>query len=225
MLTANTPLLLMCSAPSEPLITHTRISGGSSDTDENALAVMPYPCSSPRVVTTVTPVANAPTVARNSWLLNVCSVTLSARLATMHTETLADDLVEVGGRAECLRHDVAERRPVHDQQPGRLGRARRSTARPVEQDGHLAEQLAGSERVDRLARAALFADDLNLPVDHDEELVGRPSLARDHGVRLGVEGLQRGRDRRGRLWRQRGEHAEGALAVEIRAEHARLSGD
>ena len=66
MLTANTPLRLMCSAPSEPLITHTRISGGSSDTEENALAVMPYACSSPRVVTTVTPVANAPTVARKS---------------------------------------------------------------------------------------------------------------------------------------------------------------
>ncbi len=40
-LTANTPLLVMWSAPSDPLITHTRISGGSSDTDENALAVMP----------------------------------------------------------------------------------------------------------------------------------------------------------------------------------------
>ena len=41
MLTANTPLVVMWSAPSDPLITHTRISGGSSDTDENALAVMP----------------------------------------------------------------------------------------------------------------------------------------------------------------------------------------
>ena len=41
MLTANTPLRLMCSAPSEGLITHTSISGGSSDTEENAFAVMP----------------------------------------------------------------------------------------------------------------------------------------------------------------------------------------
>ena len=63
----------MCSAPSDGLITQTRISGGSSDTDENAFAVMPYACSSPRVVTTVTPVANAPTVERNSLPENVCT--------------------------------------------------------------------------------------------------------------------------------------------------------
>src|SRR5690242_13814368 len=160
MLTANTPLRRMWSEPSEPLITHTRISGGSSDTDENALAVMPYACSSPRVVTTVTPVANAPTVARKSWLVNVCRVTLSERLATMHTQPLTDDLVEIGGRDKRLRDDVAERPPVHDPQLGRLGRACRSTSRPIEQDGHLAEQLAGAQCVDSLGRAALLAGDL-----------------------------------------------------------------
>src|ERR1700759_4549851 len=102
MFTANTPLRVMCSAPSDGLITQTRISGGSRDPGENAFAVIPYACSSPRVVTTVTPVANAPTVERNSWLLNVCRVTLSARLATLHAQTLADNLVEVSGRAQRL---------------------------------------------------------------------------------------------------------------------------
>src|SRR5438552_1107036 len=140
---------------------------------------MPYACSSPRVVTTVTPVANAPTVARKSWLVNVCRTALSCRLGTLCTQTLADDLVKVGGGAEGLRHYVAERRPVHHQQPRRLGGVRGGAAGAVEQDRHLAEQLARTELVDSLGRSALLARDLDLAVDHDEELVGGSPLPRD----------------------------------------------
>ena len=44
-----------------------RISGGSSDTDENELTVSPSGLpSTPRVVTTVTPVVNRPSARRNS---------------------------------------------------------------------------------------------------------------------------------------------------------------
>ena len=41
-------------------------SGGRSDTDMNAFAVMPCTCSPTRVVSTVTPVANMPSVLRNA---------------------------------------------------------------------------------------------------------------------------------------------------------------
>ena len=41
-------------------------SGGCSDTDMNAFAVIPCTCSPTRVVSTVTPVANIPSVRRNA---------------------------------------------------------------------------------------------------------------------------------------------------------------
>ena len=44
----------------------TSTSGGSSDTDMKALAVMPWTCSPLSVVTTVTPVANIPSVRRSA---------------------------------------------------------------------------------------------------------------------------------------------------------------
>src|ERR1700676_1277692 len=55
-----------------PWLTQIRISGGSSDTDVNELAVMP--CTQPgarSAVTTVTPVANCPRARRNSELVGV----------------------------------------------------------------------------------------------------------------------------------------------------------
>jgi len=60
MLTTNTPLRAIVSLPVVPLMTHTSTSGGSSETDEKAVAVIPWVCSSDWVVITVTPVANAP---------------------------------------------------------------------------------------------------------------------------------------------------------------------
>src|SRR5436190_18818108 len=46
----------------------TRISGGSSDTEQNELAVKPYGrCRSSCVVTTVTPDAKRAIAARNDW--------------------------------------------------------------------------------------------------------------------------------------------------------------
>ena len=62
----------MLALPSVSRMTQTSTSGGSSDTDEKAFAVMPYRWSWPRVVITVTPVANDPTVLRNSMLVNAC---------------------------------------------------------------------------------------------------------------------------------------------------------
>ena len=44
----------------------TRTSGGRSETDMNAFAVMPCTCSATRVLSTVTPVANIPSVRRNA---------------------------------------------------------------------------------------------------------------------------------------------------------------
>jgi hypothetical protein len=46
--------------------TETRMNGGRSDADVNALAVMPWTLSPERVLTTVTPVANIPSVRRNA---------------------------------------------------------------------------------------------------------------------------------------------------------------
>ena len=43
-----------------------RTSGGRSETDMKAFAVMPCTCSPTRVVSTVTPVANMPSVRRNA---------------------------------------------------------------------------------------------------------------------------------------------------------------
>jgi hypothetical protein len=48
------------------LSTDTMTSGGCSDTDMNALAVIPCTCSPTRVVTIVTPVANRPRMRRSS---------------------------------------------------------------------------------------------------------------------------------------------------------------
>ena len=69
MLTANARFFSIVSAPVVPLITQTSTSGGSSESDEKALAVMPYACSGPLDVITVTPVPNAPSALRNSVLL------------------------------------------------------------------------------------------------------------------------------------------------------------
>ena len=72
MLTAKTPLRSIVSRPSAPRPTQTRTSGGSSETDENAFAVMPYAWSSPRVVITFTPVAKIPTAFRKSLPVKFC---------------------------------------------------------------------------------------------------------------------------------------------------------
>src|SRR5438477_1802665 len=79
-LTANTRFCSIDSLPRVPLLTHTSISGGSSETDEKAFAVSPYECSGPRVVTTVTPVANALSAERNSRLLNACAAIVSVSM-------------------------------------------------------------------------------------------------------------------------------------------------
>ena len=81
MLTAKTSLRSMLSLPAVPLMTHTSTSGGSSDTDENAFAVIPYCSPGPCVVITVTPVAKAPSARRKSAPLNAsaCGLVLRRR--------------------------------------------------------------------------------------------------------------------------------------------------
>ena len=66
-LIVKTPEAVKQEAVSAFLSTQTRTSGGSSETEETALAVSPAgcPCAS-RVVTTVTPVAKCPMTRRNS---------------------------------------------------------------------------------------------------------------------------------------------------------------
>ena len=84
--------------PSERDTTQTSTSGGSSETDENAFAVMPYACCSPRVVITVTPVAKLPTVSGSP-----CCRSPHGRDplgAGERVEATADDLVEVDREAE-----------------------------------------------------------------------------------------------------------------------------
>ena len=76
-------------------------SGGSSDTDMNALAVMPWTCSPTRVVMIVTPVANIPSVLRSA----------DARVVAL-------DLERLGARA------VVERRLADPVGPGGDGDAR-----------------------------------------------------------------------------------------------------
>src|SRR2546421_39245 len=70
MLTAHTPFCSIVSAPRVPLITQMSTSGGSRETDEKAVAVIPWASASPWVVITVTPVAKAPRARRKSSPLN-----------------------------------------------------------------------------------------------------------------------------------------------------------
>ncbi len=56
------------------------MSGGCSDTDMNALAVMPWICSPTRVVMTVTPVANMPSVRRNSAASSCAGTGVSSKI-------------------------------------------------------------------------------------------------------------------------------------------------
>src|SRR5580658_7936707 len=69
----------------ERLSSETRINGGSSDTDSNALAVMPCVCSSYWAVRTVTPLAKRPNALRNclvsiAWFTNCRETSLAAVL-------------------------------------------------------------------------------------------------------------------------------------------------
>ena len=101
MFAANTPLLRDHLGAGLPLITQTSTSGGSSETDENAVAVMPKSCASPRVVITVTPVAKAPSVFRNSLAEKPSTDSWCLRVAIGHVtspEALADDAVELAVR-------------------------------------------------------------------------------------------------------------------------------
>ena len=132
-----------------------RTSGGSSDTDENALAVIPYWTSSLRVVITLMPVANAPTASRKSRLVKSANPRGAATRPRSRSPAHAlqpsmDDLVEVARRPERLRHELAEGVSLHREQRARLGRPDGGRPRRVSHDRHLAEEVA----LDRMTRPA-----------------------------------------------------------------------
>src|SRR3954453_4915292 len=82
---------------------HTSTSAGSSETDENAFAVIPYAGPGVRVVTTVTPVANEPRTLRKSWPLKA-SVPASAISDVLFGELRPHGL----GGAVAAAADVAQ---------------------------------------------------------------------------------------------------------------------
>src|SRR6187200_2534 len=166
MLTANFPLRAITSLPSVPAIAQTRTSGGSSDTEENELAVIPYPCSPALVVTTVTPVAKEPSTCRNSCPLNsVRPTTTPAAVAVIGSDAallhpLLDHPVEVLCCAEGPGDELLERLPLHGEQHDVGLRLGRRFARCVAQDSELAEELAVAQRLELgLAAVRLLAGD------------------------------------------------------------------
>ena len=67
----------------------------------------------------------------------------------------------------------------------------------VAQDRHLAEELPAPQCREHALLPVVLADDLDLAVDDDEELVRRRPLAHDHRARLDLERVQlRGERRR-----------------------------
>src|SRR5436190_2754974 len=140
--------------------------------------------------------------------------------AAERLEPSPDHLVELAGGAERLGHEVAERIALHGQQGRGLRGLDRRLARGVAQNGYLSEELARPQSGD-VPIAFRRALDLDLAVRDDEELVRRPSLARDHLALLRLRDVERGDDAVHLLGRQVLEDAVGALAVELRAELAR----
>src|SRR4051794_22724118 len=67
MFTAKAPLAAINERPEPRRRRHTSTSGGSRETEVNEFAVTPYRPAGPPVVTTVTPVAKAPSARRN-WV-------------------------------------------------------------------------------------------------------------------------------------------------------------
>src|SRR5262249_23760325 len=143
------------------LITQTRTSGGSSDTDVKALAVIPYMSASPCVVTTVTPVAKAPSARRDSspldsrcpavvgsgTALSVAAMCPSAAGAGADLlEPPLDHLVEVLCRSHRLREQPLEVVPLHREQRRRCHGLHRRHPRRAAQDRDLAEELPTRQR-------------------------------------------------------------------------------
>src|SRR5215216_4442871 len=183
MFTAKIPFCSITCAPVVPLITHTRMSGGSSESDENAFAVIPNRWSSPRVVITVTPVANAPRAWRKSAPLNSCVATrgsgatsciallLRRRDLADLVQALLDHPVEVLRRPDRLPDEPPEGVALHRENRRRHERPDGRHPRCVAQDRHLAEELAPLQRRERALLAVVLPSDLDLAVDDDEELV------------------------------------------------------
>src|SRR5688500_6520377 len=122
----------MVRQPSEPPLTHTRTSGGSSDSDVNEFAVIPYGWSPAWLVMTVTPVAKAPIAERNSFAVNpgwgtgggasaIASLSLSGRGHL--DQALPDHPVEVLGGGERLGYQAPKHVAVHREQAGARLRA------------------------------------------------------------------------------------------------------
>src|SRR5262249_24565763 len=141
--------------PSVPAITHTSTSGGSSETEVNEFAVIPYPCSPTRDVITVTPVANEPAACRSSWPLNSVRpttcwlsivVAIGSDAAVLHS--ILDHAVEVLCCSERPGNELLERVLLQrEQRYVGLGACRR-LARRVAKDRDLAEELAVAERLE-----------------------------------------------------------------------------
>src|SRR5205823_8484314 len=91
-------------------------------------------------------------------------------------ETLPDDAVEVAGRAHRLGDHGAEDVTFHGEQRRRLHRPYGGDPGGVAKDRDLAEELPSRERPERARLPVRFADDLDLAVDDDEELVRGGSL-------------------------------------------------
>ena len=79
--------------------TEMTISGGCRDTDMNAFAVMPWICSSSSVVITVTPVANMPSVRRNSTAASESAPAAASSSSGRATSSQIDSPIPSGALA------------------------------------------------------------------------------------------------------------------------------
>lgn len=102
-LTAKCPPSVRCSCSDARLSMQANTSGGSNETDENALTVMPAGrLSMPNVVTTVTPLMNRLSAVRNSSLLT--GIDTTPRPDNSWRKSLIEALRETDDR--LLRHLV-----------------------------------------------------------------------------------------------------------------------
>src|SRR5512138_2929614 len=92
MLIPNCPAASRCACIDARFATETRSSGGSSEADMNALAVMPRTLPEDAAVMTVTPDANRPMTRRNSddSVNGACSAVATRFTSTLPSEVVAE---------------------------------------------------------------------------------------------------------------------------------------
>ena len=171
---------MIAALPSDVVPTQTRISGGSSETDENAFAVIPYgiiAAGRDHVDPGRERADRVAEVAPGEYLR--CDRRARWLQLAHALQPPPDHLLEVARRPDRLGDD--RRNSSRSSVSSRLGGgADGRRARRVAHDRHLAEEAPRAEGPDLRLAAVLLAHDLDLAVDDDEELVRRAALSHQH---------------------------------------------